>query len=521
MAELTHVSGLTSENRWVRMRAEDVDIDKNRTVSARSGLFRCDLCGQPVTLTKDSSARRRHFRHSPDAIDKNCPERSSSNSNYSTKLNEHTLPLRINLSNTSAIHFEIGFIRLPEDLYDKLSITIILKAIATGQVIDRINYNHERFFHDSITYLDVGTIPTGSYELKINNDNKRIRSYWPTIVPGIDSDASLFEISSGLMKPSNSDIVVGKEYYFLTNRRLFSVPKSVQYKQLSCTKGFIPNQFWTLYKIKVTDFSDEAVHFFLRYSYRLVENDVLMQPIWPLFQEGPFSFLHNHEAMYVFFAGEGDIDYYPKSNARSFSAGSGKVAWFHSLERQQLMSIGQYKTLAYSYYWKTELNKPASEATIDVIGMDGELIHNGENQVLPHSKSILITSKYFGYVEKWKKNQLVNKQTVTPSSKTMVTNISYGETLKVFVGLDCVWSASFIKINTNNLIDELEIVRRLNSYSHSLIPAPHSLKRIAVDFHNYPTIQSWIRKAIKNNQISQQSYRLLQELHRKLIVENQ
>lgn len=521
MAELTHVSGLTSENKWVRMRAADVDIDKDRTVSARSGLFRCDLCGQPVTLTKQSSARRRHFRHSPGADDKNCPERSASNSSYSPRLNEHTLPLRISLSGNSEIHFEIGFIRLPEDFYNNLSISISLKAASTGRVIDTFHYNQERFFHDSITYLDVGTVPSGSYELAIDTGSKRIHSYWPPIIPGIDSDASVFEIGSGIMKPFNSDVVVGKEYYFLTNGRLANVPQSVHHQKVSSTKGSIPNQFWTLYKIKATSFADEAVHFFLRYSYRLVENDVLMQPIWPLFQEGPFSFLHNYEAMYMYIAGEGGIDYYPKAKSRGFPAGNGKVVWFHSLERQQIMSIGQYKTLAYSYYWKTELNTPASAVTIDALSINGEPIHSGENHILPHAKSILISSQYFGYVEKWKHNRLVNKQSINPSSKTMVDDIGFGEEIKVFVGLDCVWSASFIKEHTEKLIDELEIVIQLDNNKRSLIPAPHALKSIAVGFQNYPIIQAWIRKTIRNNQISQQSYRQLQELYRKLIVNNQ
>ena len=520
--KLKHVSGWT-ENGWVHISdPSTLDIHPYVTVSARQGLFRCDLCGQNVTLTSESS-KRRHFRHSANEANKNCPERTFSASSYRPNLKEHDLPLRIHLFKDGSIRFELGFLRLPEDWYSNLSVTITLKTPSSNRTIHTYTYNHSRFFINSTTYLDVGSIPTGSFELAIEGGSRNVLQYWPKTVLGIHENGSAFEKENGLLKPFNSNIVVNKPYYFLTCGRLskYRTPSSITYQELATTAGAIPGQFWTLYSIKASLFDGETAEFFQRYSYRLVEKETEMRPLWPLYREGPFSILHNHESMYMYITGDGAIEYYPRTNSRPFSTSNGKVVWFHSLERQQIMSIGQYKTLAYSYYWKTELNQPAQAVTIDALSIDGEHILSGESHILPRSKTIIISSKYFGYAERWKHNQLENKLPMSPSSKTMIDDIGFGETIKVFVGLDCVWSISYIKESIEIFIDELEIVKQLNSNNRSLIAAPHALKRIAVDFNNYPAIQAWIRKAIKNNEISQQSYRQLQELYRKLIVNNQ
>ena len=51
MASLTHVC-MWSDNGWKRITAEQAArLHPGGTVSARSGLFMCELCGQYVTLT--------------------------------------------------------------------------------------------------------------------------------------------------------------------------------------------------------------------------------------------------------------------------------------------------------------------------------------------------------------------------------------------------------------------------------------------------------------------------------------
>lgn len=65
MASLTHVC-MWSDNSWKPIAAEKAAIlHPGGTVSAHSGLFMCELCGQYVILT-DGNSNRRHFKHSAD-----------------------------------------------------------------------------------------------------------------------------------------------------------------------------------------------------------------------------------------------------------------------------------------------------------------------------------------------------------------------------------------------------------------------------------------------------------------------
>lgn len=74
MASLTHVC-MWSDNGWKRITAEQAaKLHPGGTVSAHSGLFMCELCGQYVSLT-DGTVQTRHFRHSAYEKSKNCPER--------------------------------------------------------------------------------------------------------------------------------------------------------------------------------------------------------------------------------------------------------------------------------------------------------------------------------------------------------------------------------------------------------------------------------------------------------------
>ena len=62
MASLTHVC-MWSDHGWKRITAEQAArLHPGGTVSARSGLFMCELCGQYVTLT-DGDINVRYFKH--------------------------------------------------------------------------------------------------------------------------------------------------------------------------------------------------------------------------------------------------------------------------------------------------------------------------------------------------------------------------------------------------------------------------------------------------------------------------
>ena len=116
MASLTHVC-MWSNKGWKRITArEAAKLHPGGTVSAHSGLFMCELCGQYVILV-EGNRQVRHFRHSSSEKSKDCPERVSGAKVLLTyNPQDHELPIRIKNITNKDFELEVGFIRVPEKL---------------------------------------------------------------------------------------------------------------------------------------------------------------------------------------------------------------------------------------------------------------------------------------------------------------------------------------------------------------------------------------------------------------------
>jgi len=117
MASLTHVK-MWSDHGLVPITAEEAaSLRPSGTVSAHSGLFMCDLCGQYVTLT-DGQIYARYFKHSSSEKSKDCPERTFGPGVlpplYSPEA--HELPIKICNVSDAGFSFEIGFLYLPAEI---------------------------------------------------------------------------------------------------------------------------------------------------------------------------------------------------------------------------------------------------------------------------------------------------------------------------------------------------------------------------------------------------------------------
>ena len=149
MASLTHVC-MWSDNGWKRITAEQAaKLHPGGTVSAHSGLFMCELCGQYVSLT-DGAVQTRHFRHSAYEKSKNCPERIlGAGYSISYGSQEHDLPIRITGVSAASFRFEIGLIRAPiSSLTKDFCIEIKPKGVSTTPNV----FTKERLNYEGITY---------------------------------------------------------------------------------------------------------------------------------------------------------------------------------------------------------------------------------------------------------------------------------------------------------------------------------------------------------------------------------
>ena len=510
MASLTHVC-MWSEKGWRRITAaEAARLHPGGTVSAHSGLFMCELCGQYVMLT-DGNVQVRHFRHSSAEKSKDCPERTfGPGTVISYSAGEHELPIRISNIKRNSFELEIGFIQVPSVLLSKqLKIEIKLSSYRERSIV----YSNERINPKGITYLSIGGFPSEKYFISISGGSEDIYSFWPKSVLGIDPAGTIFDATSGKKLVSDSDVVIGKKYYLLRRGTIFGYQGShITINEILCKS--ISWEVWRLYEVTANDYTAETARFFLDYHCRLTDNPVSIQTVWPVYIESPYVIKHNKNSVVVCIMGNAPITQtFPNATKKSFPSEKGKVFEIACNSRQQLISAGRTKVLQYTYFWKEPLNKTTKKQVVKVTDLLEEQYEEAVYNNIPYKGALRFTIPYDGVLCVRKKNRLVNKIKI-PAKKTIeLDEIGWGMEIDIRIGLDIVWKAAFVHRKTKAKNDEeLVILHRLQSYGGRVIAIPHSLGNLTEKLIGYPKIQNWLYKCIKSGYMSEKAYRDLQSL---------
>lgn len=515
MASLTHVC-MWSDNGWKRITAEQAaKLHPGGTVSAHSGLFMCELCGQYVSLT-DGAIQTRHFRHSAHEKSKNCPERifgAGYSISYSSQ--EHDLPIRIVGVSSSSFSFEIGLIRAPiSSLNKEFCIEIKPKGVLDVSYV----FTKERLNYDSIAYLPIGERPFEKYTLTFQNGSDKLREFWPEEIKGIDPEGTLFEKVSGRKLSYDADVEIGKEYYLLkrgyTYRKLCS---SMRIQEIMQKR--IGWETWTLYMVSASAFNEDAARFYLDFHCRLTDHPVSLQPVWPLFVEGNYIVKHNQNSMYMLVEGNvAAVKTFPSVIVRQLNRNSSQPKLYEVLcyGRQQLISTGRTQALEYTYFWKEPLDQVGLPPEVSVTDIAGAEVNPGETDTLPHNKTLRFKSTFDGELIISSNDHVVDKRKLSADKYIELDGLSYGLSVQVVIGLDVIWQIDFKKQQPNVLNDEIEILKRITNVSGATIPAPHSLRNILAGMGRYPRICQWIRKCIRDGTINEQSYRRLQDVYRSI-----
>ena len=518
MASLTHVC-MWSDNGWKRITAEQAaKLHPGGTVSAHSGLFMCELCGQYVSLT-DGAVQTRHFRHSAYEKSKNCPERIfGAGYSISYGSQEHDLPIRITGVSSSSFRFEIGLIRVPiGSLCRDFCIEIKPKGVSATPYV----FTKERLNYEGITYLPLGEKPFEKYTLNLKNGSDKLLEFWPAEINGIDPEGTLFEKSSGKKLTYDADVEIEKEYYLL--KRGYFYRKSYSSIRI---REIVQKQFgwesWTLYMVSASAFSEEAARFFLDFHCRLTDHPVSLQPVWPLFVEGNYIVKHSQDNMYMLVEGNvATVKTFPSAAVcqLNHNASYPKLYEVHCSSRQQLISAGRTQALQYTYFWKEPLNQVGLPPEILVTDLSGSKVLPGKANTLPHSKALLFKSTYDGELIISNKDHVVDKRKIYADKPLELDGLSYGVSVQAVIGLDVVWQIDFQKQPSILANDEVEILKHISRVSGASIPAPHSLRNILAAMSRYPQICQWIRKCIKEGTINEQSYRRLQDAYRSINIQ--
>ena len=506
MASLNHVC-MWSEHGWVRVTAEEAaKKHPGGTVSAHSGLFMCELCGQYVTLT-NGSARIRYFKHSASEANKKCPERTYGSAYIPTyNPGEHELPIRLVLQG-STFCLELGLLYVPEDILSKQSEKKVKIDTSTGK---SFIYTFERLNSNTITYLSIGNEPSPEYTI---TSSKELIAFWPRIVRGINARGSVFEKKTGKMLPIDADVQIGKKYLLLTSSG-YSRNKSINGLQIAkVCQNRIGRVTWYVYEVEATELSEYAAKFFLGIHCRLTDVPVKLTPVWPLHIETPYVIKHNKNDMIMHVSGnrEATPKTFPYAYVQTQKCSRvGQVAKIPCYERQQLISTGGANVLQYMYLWKEALIDKTDEVVVDIKDASDSVFSGGMQNTLPEGRLLTCLAPFDGSIIIRDSDQFIRaKIPVLANTRVTVHDINFGMTIQVLQALDVVWQVIFAKV-TQNVTDEDELLfAKLSTYGGDWIAVNHSLSGVIAKLGNYPKTKLWLIRTIKSGYISAKAMKYL------------
>lgn len=248
---LTHVQILSPKSaKWENISIEEAEKRfPHRGVSARSGIFRCSLCGQYITLAK-GEIQSTHFRHKKEEDSSDCPDRTERNPLKATsstlRPGTQMLPLRIKLLSDKRFTLEIGLPPLPLDILD----TYGAKKLTIHGAADRpndVSYLLSRVSDEQMVYLLLGAYPADRYQLSVEETAEPVMQYWPNEAEGISRDGSLFDAESRKKLPFDADTQIQHPYYLVTKQNDLKGSDSLEI-ELQCR--YSTGRFsWFVYRI--------------------------------------------------------------------------------------------------------------------------------------------------------------------------------------------------------------------------------------------------------------------------------
>lgn len=511
MASLTHVSMWSEEeHEWKKITAKEAaKLYPGGTVSAHSGLFICELCGQYVILT-GGRKNVRYFKHSAYDTRKDCPERNTGLSvSVDYIAGEHELPIRLSNITGSDFKLELGLLYVPEPILQMQKqklVTIQLLGVSCTPFV----YSFERLNSESITYVSVGDIPAYKYEIY---SSEGLRTFWPRFVKGIDGSGCIFDQKTGKKMVDDAEVQVGKIYYLLSSKCFNQHYPNLEIRKL-CEKKMSSNT-WYIYEVQATAFKKNAARFFWNFRCRLTVTPVSLQPVWPIYVETPYVIRQRENQLFMHIRGKNDITakVFPETPLDSFWCSNGKsqVISFACTSRQQLISVGRARVIQYTYLWKEKMDETTSIPVIEITDIKGNRIGDGSQYLLPERGLLKITTPFDGSVVILKKGIILDKRYLKGGYSIELDNIQFGLEIKIFQGLDLAWSVIYKRRKHVLMPDEAIVLKRLETFGGKMIPVTRSIGSAVNQLKGYPKLKSWVYKRIKMGCIPEEAYRYLRK----------
>ena len=504
---LTHVC-IWSKNGWKRISIGEASrMHPYGSVSAKSGLFMCELCGQFVTMTQ-ANIRDSYFKHSSYEDEKNCPERSFGSSGWESTYNTlhldtRGMPIKLALYGNS-FKIQIGFSVLPEHLLDRTNTICIFSSNG-----ERKRYSFERLNATGMTYLDAGSSVSPRYRLEIAKNAPEIRKSWQVDFKGILGDC-LFDSSNGRKLATDADVQINETYYALTRRHFTSNLSSVSMRKVASSGS------WSVYEIKATKLDEKSARFFLEYFHcRLTDVPIGMTFVWPLSVETPYLIYHKPGKVYTYVRGNASFKLFPNAYQSSQILEQGKLLPVACNDRQQMLAIERtVNILDYTYLWEDELDLGVDCETINVTDIKGNEVVSGAGEKVPEKNHIEFVPRYDGCFEVIKDGWVIFRTGIHAGTQFRFDKVDNGLTYKIYRGKDCIWefNTRFIKKKTavSYRDDDSTLLSKLNLCSGIEVSIGHAYGSIAGRMAGYPKVKAWLSTQIRRGKIPLEAKNLLE-----------
>ena len=508
MASLNHVC-IWSEKGWKPIKAYEASRlhPTKGGVSYKSGLFRCDLCGQYVSLTREGRYVS-YFKHSSDEKSRDCPDKVQASATINTfQAGVHTLPLRLSGITSTSFELQMGLLPIPEELLPEVYRSTI-RISAKDAMKRSLVYNGSRVQQDCTTYLSLGDIIAETYVVDLTCESKSVSAIWPERVDGISRLGTLFDAKTGKKLPPDADVQVDCAYYMLTKRSLFSW--NGIYQKCICNH-IIGLDMWKVYEIRATEFSEDAARFFMEYHCRLTEHPVLLFPLWPVYIEKPYVVLHEQAQITMFLQGYCvSPKVFPSASIRVFTSPDREQKAFQleCSDRQQLLSTGRTKVLRYMYLWRETLSSSAEVPRIYAADVKGNMIENGVQNELPKGQVLVVFSQFDGMARLLEKGRLIRRY-LLKAGERMELSVQFGYEIIASQGLDSLLYIRFERQNRADNLNEKEMLQRLMRCRGAQVAVSHEWGSIFGKLRKLPMIQHWLYQKIREGAMPKSAFLLL------------
>ena len=511
---LTHVYYWEPEIGYRPISVEEADklYSHGETVSVdKTSRFVCGLCAQHVGLSKKRKRKgtgTRHFYHSRGEQNKECEDRAQAYARVTIGYSYHPMPIRIKVHRDSYL-LELGFFRAPSSNVGGPSCQTIR---ITGENSQEFVHSFERVSSEGITYLNIGNIPCSVYHLAYDHPSPNLERYWPSTTSGVNPKGSFFEESSGKMLHAGGKAYPFRKYFLLQKYSLTLVPPGISYRKIAETKAGTFTT-WHLYEINVLDFNASVARFFLERSIFLTEKPVQFYPVWSPYIEDPYFLYHSGSTMYFYLHGrDAELNLYPSViSPRYIELDNGRLYKLFSSSKEQLLSLGPFGSIGFSYLMKKDLSMEAALPQIQIKSIDGKLMEHDVWIQLPKRNQITIQAPFDGKIVVLRNGHIHEIRRIIAMQELTVDRISYGLEIQIFQNCDLVRSICLQKLQQSIGYAEqdrmlLEVLRNCRG---SMVSVPHSIGSSTKRMARLPLSRQWVYQAVRCGKMPMDAKKIL------------